>query len=63
MAFRDGVLVYRNAGATNAAGLDQLIAAVSTEELARQVAEAKASADAGGRPEGEPDGTSGVQSV
>ncbi len=43
MAFREGVLVYRNAGATSGAGLDQLIAAVSTDELGRQVAEAKAS--------------------
>jgi thioredoxin 1 len=43
MAFRDGVLVYRNAGATNAAGLEQLIAAVSSEELGAEVAKAKAS--------------------
>lgn len=42
MAFRDGVLVYRNAGATNAAGLEQLIGAVSSDELGQQVAQAKA---------------------
>ncbi len=53
MAFRDGVLVYRNAGATNAAGLDQLIAAVTGEELGRQVAEAKAGA-AADRPAEDP---------
>nr|NLI50016.1 thioredoxin [Propionibacterium sp.] len=52
MAFRDGVLVYRNAGAINAAGLDQLIAAVSTEELGRQVAEAKAGGQAAQSAEG-----------
>lgn len=46
MAFRDGVLVYRNAGATNAAGLEQLIDAVGSDELAQQVAEAKAAAQA-----------------
>lgn len=53
MAFRDGVLVYRNAGATNAAGLEQLIAAVSSEELGAEVAKAKASeAGAGAGDEG-----------
>ena len=45
MAFRDGVLVYRNAGATNAAGLEQLIQAVGSDELAEQVAQAKAAQD------------------
>ncbi len=46
MAFRDGVLVYRNAGATNASGLDQLIEAVGSDELGEQVAKAKAEAEA-----------------
>jgi len=45
MAFRDGVLVYRNAGATNASGLDKLIEAVSSDELGEQVAAAKADAE------------------
>ena len=51
MAFRDGVLVYRNAGAMNAKGLDQLIEAVRSEELGQQVAEAKAQAAAAPEPE------------
>ena len=45
MAFRDGVLVYRNAGALNASGLDELIGAVKaidSDELAKQVAEQQA---------------------
>jgi len=42
MAFRDGVLVYRNSGATNASGLDKLVEALSSDELGAQVAEAKA---------------------
>jgi len=46
MAFRDGVLVYRNAGATNAAGLEQLIEALGSEELGAEVAKAKASESA-----------------
>ncbi len=45
MAFRDGVLVYRNSGATNAARLEQLIQAVSSDELGAQVAQAKAKSD------------------
>lgn len=51
MAFRDGVLVYRNSGATNAAGLEQLIKAVSSDELAEQVAQAKAKAADGAAAE------------
>ena len=46
MAFRDGVLVYRNAGATNASGLDKLIEAVGSDELGEEVARAKAEAAA-----------------
>ena len=45
MAFREGILVYREAGAMNAAGFSQLIDAVQgldSEELHRQVAEAQA---------------------
>ena len=44
MAFRDGVLVYREAGALNAQGLEQLIEAVNgidSEELQQQVAAAQ----------------------
>lgn len=47
MAFRDGVLVYREPGAMNAAGLEQLLQALKSEELGRQVAEAKAQQAAG----------------
>ena len=46
MAFRDGVLVCRNAGATNASGLDKLIEAVGSDELGEEVARAKAEAAA-----------------
>ncbi len=45
MAFRDGVLVFREAGALGSAGFDQLIDAVKgidLEELRAQVAAAKA---------------------
>lgn len=45
MAFREGILVYREAGAMNATGFDQLIAAVQgldADDLRRQVAEAQA---------------------
>ncbi|WP_040158508.1 thioredoxin [Nigerium massiliense] len=52
MAFRDGVLVYREAGAMNASGLEQLIEAVKgidSEELKKQVAAAQAQ-DAEGAP-------------
>ncbi len=45
MAFRDGVLVFREAGALGSAGFDQLIEAVKgidVEELRAQVAETKA---------------------
>lgn len=47
MAFRDGVLVYREPGAVNAAGLEQLLQALKSDELGRQVAEAKAQQAAG----------------
>jgi thioredoxin 1 len=45
MAFRDGVLVYREAGALGSAGFEQLIEAVKgidVEELRAQVAAARA---------------------
>ncbi len=45
MAFREGILVYREAGAMNASGFEQLIDAVQgldADELRRQVAEAQA---------------------
>lgn len=48
MAFRDGILVYREAGAMNASGFEELVAAVKAldpEDLRRQIAEAQ-SADA-----------------
>ncbi len=48
MAFRDGVLVYRNAGATNAPGLESLLEQISSDELGVKVAEAKAAQDAEG---------------
>lgn len=53
MAFRDGVMVYRNAGATNAAGLDQLLAAVTSDELGEQVRQAKAEKASAGSAEAE----------
>lgn len=49
MAFREGILVYREAGALNAAGFDQLIDAVQgldADDLRRQVAEAQAAHEA-----------------
>ena len=49
MAFREGILVYRKAGAMNAQGFVQLVDAVSEldpEELRAQVAEAEAAAAA-----------------
>ncbi len=49
MAFREGILVYREAGAMNAQGFEQLVDAVSEldpEELRAQVAEAEAAAAA-----------------
>lgn len=45
MAFREGILVYREAGAMNASGFEQLIDAVQAldaEDLRRQVDEAHA---------------------
>lgn len=45
MAFRDGVLVFREAGALNQAGLEQLVEAVKaidSEELRAQVAASEA---------------------
>jgi thioredoxin len=48
MAFRDGVLVYREAGAMNAAGLEQLIEsvqAIDSEDLKKQVEAAKAASE------------------
>ncbi len=47
MAFRDGVLVYREAGALNSAGFEQLIDAVKdidVDDLRAQVAAAEAAA-------------------
>ncbi len=41
MAFRDGVLVYREPGSKNASGLEQLIQSLGSEELGQQVAQAK----------------------
>ena len=49
MAFREGVLVYREAGAMNAQSFEQLVDAVKAldpEELRAQVAEAEAQATA-----------------
>lgn len=49
MAFREGILVYREAGAMNAQGFEQLVDAVrdlDPEELRAQVAEAEAAAAA-----------------
>ena len=49
MAFRGGVLVYREAGAMNAASFDQLIEAVKAvdlDEVKAQVAAAQAAHDA-----------------
>lgn len=54
MGFRDGVLVYRNAGATNAAGLEELITALSSDELGQQVAQVKAEAQAADGAAGAP---------
>ena len=51
MAFRGGVLVYREAGAMNAAGFDQLVEAVKAldvEEVRQQAAAAQAAHEAGG---------------
>lgn len=48
MAFREGILVYREAGALNAAGFDQLIekvVALDPDDLRRQLAEGRASAE------------------
>ena len=50
MAFRGGVLVYREAGAMNAAGFDQLVEAVKAvdlDEVRKQAAEAQAAHEAG----------------
>lgn len=50
MAFRAGILVYREAGAMNAAGFAQLVDAVQAldpDDLRRQVAEAQAAHDHG----------------
>ena len=50
MAFRGGVLVYREAGAMNAAGFDQLVEAVKAldvEEVRQQAAAAQAAHEAG----------------
>lgn len=49
MAFRGGVLVFREAGAMNAAGLDKLVEAVKEldiDEVRAQAAEAQARHDA-----------------
>ena len=49
MAFREGILVYREAGAMNAKGFEELVDAVQAldpEELRTQVAEAEAAASA-----------------
>ena len=49
MAFREGILVYREAGAMNAQGFGELVDAVQAldpEELRAQVAEAEAQAGA-----------------
>ncbi len=49
MAFRGGVLVYREPGAMNAAGFDQLVEAVKAldiEDVRRQAEEAQAVHDA-----------------
>ncbi len=51
MAFRGGVLVYREAGAMNAAGFDQFVEAVKAldgEEVRQQAAAAQAAHEAGG---------------
>lgn len=50
MAFRGGVLVYREAGAMNAAGLEQLVGAVAAldvDEVRRQATPAAEAAEAG----------------
>ena len=50
MAFRGGVLVYREADAMNAAGFDQLVEAVKAldvEEVRQQAAAAQAAHEAG----------------
>jgi thioredoxin 1 len=52
MAFRDGVLVFQQAGALPAPALEQLIAAVrdlNMVEVHRKVEEARAAGSAGGR--------------
>ena len=49
MAFRGGVLVYREAGAMNSAGFDQLVEAVKAldvEDVRKQAAEAQERHDA-----------------
>ena len=50
MAFRGGVLVYREAGAMNAAGLEQLVGAVAAldvDEVRRQATPAAEAGEAG----------------
>ena len=47
MAFRGGVLVYREAGAMNAAGLEQLVGAVAALDVDEVRRQATADAEAG----------------
>ena len=47
MAFRGGVLVYREAGAMNAAGLEQLVSAVAALDVDEVRRQATADAEAG----------------
>lgn len=57
MAFREGILVYREAGAMNAAGFEQLIEAVTAldpDDLRRQVAEAQAAGSQVADPDAAP---------